>query len=166
MPPNPTSELALLDEEPGAFAFYSWQNLLLVCWPQQATGPAVERLARVREAVDREHPEGLSVIYLIAGNAGLPTPEARAGVQQQMDQYQGRRACLALLVLGKGFGVSAQRGAITGVRMQVPGQFPMLVASEIDEVVEWLPEHHLAGTGVRVGSGELRAVLQRLSATL
>src|SRR5690348_398611 len=115
MPPNPMSKLALLDEEPGAFAFFAWHNILIVRWSQQATGPAVERLARVREAHDIEHPEGVSVIYLIAGNAGLPTAEARAGVQQQMAEYQGRRACLALLIQGKGFGVSAQRAAITGV---------------------------------------------------
>ncbi|HEX6245295.1 MAG TPA: hypothetical protein VFZ61_30445, partial [Polyangiales bacterium] len=74
MSPHPTHEaktrLALLDQEPGAFGFYGWQNILIVRWSQQATGAAVERLSRVREGFDSEHPEGVSVIYLIAGNAG------------------------------------------------------------------------------------------------
>lgn len=166
MPPYPTSELTLLDEEPGAFAFYAWQNILFVCWWQSATGPAVERLTRVRESIDGKHPEGLSVVYLIANEAGLPTPEARAGVKELMAKYKDRRACLALMVKGQGFWVSAMRAAITGVRMVVPGQFPMLVCAEVDEVVEWLPEHHAARTGTRLVVAELRAVMQELSSAL
>jgi hypothetical protein len=166
MLPNPTSQPALLDREPGAFAFYLWQNVLIVCWSQRATGPAVDRLVRVRASIDGDHPEGVSVVYLIRDGAGLPTPEARTAVREMMDQYRERRACLAVVLKGQGFWFSAISAAITGVRMLVPGQFPMLVCAEVEEVVAWLPVPHAARTGRRLPPAELRNVLQELCAAL
>ena len=164
--PRSGSNLVLLDSEPGEFALYSWKNLMIACWSTRATGPAMERVSLAREAMGHDHPEGVSVIYLIAENAGLPTPEARAGVEQLMTRYRDQRACLALVVQGEGFWASAMRGAITGVRLLVPGQFPMRICGDVAEVVEWLPELHEERTGIKVEPEALRRVLEGLMAEL
>lgn len=163
-----TTNFALvpLDSEPGAFALYAWQNILFACWSQRATGPAVARVALARETMAREHPEGVSVIYLIAENAGLPTPEARAGVMEMMARYRNKRACLALLIQGGGFWASAMRGAIIGVRLLVPGQFPMLISGEVAEIAAWLPEPHQQHTKTPIDSAALSVLLRQLEATL
>jgi hypothetical protein len=158
--------LALLDSEPGEFAFYSWKNVMITCWSRRATGPAVERVTLAREAMEREHPEGVSVVYLIADNAGLPTPEARAGAKQLMARFRHKRACLALVVQGAGFWASAMRGAITGARLLIPDAFPMRICGDVAEVVDWLPLQHAERTGTKVEPETLRTVLQDLMATL
>lgn len=159
-------ELVLLHTEPGQHAFYTWQNIMITCWSQRATGPAIEKVAQYRERMDREHPEGVSVIYLIANEAGLPTPEARAGVRELMARFSRKRACLAILIEGEGFWASAMRAAITGVRVLVPLNFPMQIFGRVNELAAWLPERHAQQTGVYVAPAELGGVLEQLMATL
>lgn len=139
---------------------------MITCWSQRATGPAIAKVTQLREQMDREHPEGVSVVYLIANDAGLPTPEARAGVKELMARFSNKRACLAILVQGEGFWASAMRAVITGVRILVPLKFPMQIFNDVNELVGWLPERHERQTGVRVAPNELGAVLERLVASL
>jgi hypothetical protein len=161
-----TPKLVPLAAEAGAYAFYSWQNIMITCWSQKATGPAVEQLTRIREALDKEHPEGVSVIYLIREKAGLPTAEARAGVRELMARFSERRACVAVVVQGEGFWSSAMHAAITSVRLLVPKSFHMRIFGRIEEVAEWLPELHRKHTGVRIAPNQLLNVLKQLMATL
>jgi hypothetical protein len=159
-------ELVLLHSEPGSHAFYTWQNIMIACWSQRATGPAIEKIGSLRAAMHDRHPEGVSVIYLIADGAGLPTPEARAGVKELMVRFSQHRACLAILVQGGGFWASAMRAVITGVRLLVPLKFAMGVFGKVQELVDWLPERHEGHTGVHVERAQLLSVLQGLIATL
>lgn len=131
-----------------------------------ATGPAVERVALMRKGMHSRHPEGVSIIYLIGKDAGLPTAEARAGVQEMMARFSGQRACLAIIVQGDGFGASAQRAAITGVRVQVEAAFAMQVFDRTEQAAHWLPERHREHTGVAVSPNELVALLDQLMAEL
>jgi hypothetical protein len=159
-------ELVQLAAETGSYAFYCWRNIMITCWSKRATGPAVQRLTVFREALDRDHPEGLSVIYLIRDKAGLPTVEARAGVRELMARFSHRRACLALVVQGEGFWSSAMQATITGVRILVPKSFHMRVFSRVEDVVDWLPKLHKEHTGVSVVPHQLLNVLKQLMATL
>jgi hypothetical protein len=159
-------ELVLLDAEPGAHAFYTWQNIMIACWSQRATGPAIEKITTLRESMHDRHPEGVSVVYLIGDNAGLPTPEARAGVTELMARFSHHRACLGVIVVGSGFWAGAMRAVITGARMLVPLNFPMRVFSDAHELVEWLPARHERRTGVRIQPDQLLSVLQQLVAEL
>lgn len=163
---NTPTSLILLDSEPGEFAYYAWHNIMIACWSKQATGAAVERITRVREALGRKHPEGVSVVYLIGSEAGLPTSEARAGARDLMARFQRQRACLAIVVKGEGFGASAMRAAIAGARLLVGGQFEMRVCSGVEEVVDWLPPLHESATSTRIAPAQLEAVLQELVAGL
>lgn len=166
MPPSTARELTLLDSEPGHFTVHAWQNIMFVCWLQRGTGRAVQRVAEQREVLDKRHPEGVSVVHLIADQAGLPTPEARAGVKELIVRYRHQRACLAIIVRGEGFWASGMRAVITGVQMLVPGQLTMRVFSEAEPVATWLPAEHVSRTGVEVLPDELLTVLRRLLAEL
>jgi hypothetical protein len=166
MAPSATPELKLLDSEPGSFAFYTWQNIMIACWSKRAEGHSIERIARLRESMADAHPEGVSVIYLIANEAGLPTAEARAGVRQLMARFSKQRACLAIVIQGEGFWASGMRAVITGVRLLVPIKFPMGVFAGVDAVAQWLPEWHERRTGVRLAPGQLLGVLEQLMAAL
>jgi hypothetical protein len=166
MAPITTHELILLDSDSDSYAFYTWQNIMIACWSKRATGPAIKKIARLREAMSVQYPEGASVIYLIADQAGLPTAEAREGVRELMDRFSEQRACLALVVFGEGFWPGAMRAAIAGVRLVARSKFPMKVCGRVEDVVEWLPERHVRHTGRRIVPSELLNVLQRLAASL
>ena len=164
--PTTPIEPVLLHREPGAHAFYTWRNVMITTWSQRATGTAIEKVTALREQMDRDHPEGVSVIYLIGNGAGMPTPEARAGVKELMARFHNKRACIAILVQGEGFWASAMRAVITGVRLLVPLSFPMQVFGDAKELIAWLPERHQRHTGIRIGPRELQTVLEQLLATL
>lgn len=159
-------ELVLHDAETGVCAFYGWRNIVIACWSKQATGPTMQRLARVREKIDREHPEGVSVVYLIANGAGLPTEEARAVAGELMERYRDKRATLAVVVFGEGFWASAMRAANTGVHAQLRSSVPFRTLNDVEEVVSWLPAQHEDLTGVHIVPEELRTILESLAAKL
>jgi hypothetical protein len=64
----------------------------------------------------------------LQGGTG-PTIERVARVRELMD--------------GEGFWASAQRTAVTGVRMQVSDESAMSIFSNLHELVAWLPQEHL-----------------------
>jgi hypothetical protein len=163
MVPTIVHELILLDSDSDSYAFYTWQNIMIACWSKRATGPAIEKIARLREAMNVQHPEGVSVVYLIADQAGLPTAEARDGVRKLMQRYSKQRACLAIVVFGEGFWASAMRAAIAGVHLLARSTFPMRVCGRVEDVVEWLPERHERHTRRHIEPEELQSVLQRLA---
>lgn len=159
-------ELVLLDSEAGAYAFYSWHNVMVACWSKQGTGLSLQRLMRLREALDQQHPEGISVVWLIADRAGLPTAEARSNAKELMERYRDKRAALGLVLFGEGFWVSAMRAAIIGVQAMTRGKIPLKIFSQIADLVEWLPAQHESRTGVRLDRDELTGVLQALAREL
>jgi hypothetical protein len=163
MPSDRAHELVLLDAETGHFAAYGWGNILFLRWWQGGTGPTLERVAHIRERLDGEHLEGVSVVYLVAASAGLPTPEARAAVGQLLARYRDRRACLAVVFEGEGFWASAQRAAVTNVRMQVADESALDIFSNLQELVAWFPQEHRKRTSVSISSDELRALLERIA---
>jgi hypothetical protein len=166
MTPTLPREVVLHDADPGAFAFYSWQNVAIACWTKQGTGDSLQRLMRVRETLHHKHPEGVSVIWLIADRAGLPTAEARANAKELMERYRERRAALACVLFGEGFWVSAMRAAITGVQALVPGKVPLKIFSTVEDVARWLPPEHEHHTAVRLDQATLLDVLRTLAARL
>ena len=155
-----SSELTLLDSEPGAFAFYAWENTTLIVWAAQATGAALERLAVISATMVESCPEGVSNIHIVAHGAPLPTPEARAGFVRLMEQYEAQLACVAVVLEGSGFWAATLRSVITGMRMVSPRTFPMRFHESIEEVPIWLPQEHLKLTGVRLEPARLSGVLQ------
>jgi hypothetical protein len=163
MPSDPARELVLLDAETGHFAAYGWANILFLRWWQGGTGPTLERVARIRERLDGEHPEGVSVVYLVAASVGLPTPEARAAVGQLLARYRDRRACLGVVFEGEGFWASAQRAVVTNVRMQVADESALSIFNNLPELIAWLPAEHHKRTRVSISSGEFRALLERIT---
>jgi hypothetical protein len=163
MPSDRAHELVSLDAETGHFAAYGWANILFLRWWQGGTGPTLERVARIRERLDGEHPEGVSVVYLVAASAGLPTPEARAAIGQLLARYRDRRACLGVVFEGEGFWASAQRAAVTNVRMQVADESALSIFSNLPELIAWLPSEHRKRTRVSISSDEFRTVLERIT---
>jgi hypothetical protein len=70
--------VATLEAEPGHFSLYAWKNIMIVCWSKHGTGPTMQKVARLRDEIGRLHPEGISVIYLVAHGSGLPDADARS----------------------------------------------------------------------------------------
>ncbi len=154
-------QLVCLDSEPGKFAFFGWQNVLVSVWLAAGTGAAVERLGNATRPYEKFHPRGVSNIHLVKGGAGMPTAEARAGFVGLMERYSAWFACIAVSLLGRGFWASALQGAVTGMRMLAPRSFEMRIHDDIEGVLEWLPDEHLRRTGVFLDKDELYAVMNQ-----
>ena len=91
----------------------------------------------------------------------MPTPEARAGFVQMMEQHSKELACVGTVLLGSGFWVSALQSVITGMRMISPRSFDHRINNSFEAVVSWLPKEHRKRTGVSVDPRELHAALDK-----
>ena len=105
-----SSEARLIDSQAGQFAFYLWQNVTIIVWQAQATGPAVARLTAASLPVAASHAEGISSVHIIRQGVGMPTQEARLGLVESATQVGDRLACVGVVLLGAGFWASALRG--------------------------------------------------------
>jgi hypothetical protein len=154
-------QLICLASAPGRFAFFGSQNVMIMVWLSAATGADVELLATAIRPNLKLYPRGQSHIHLVKNGAGMPTAEARAGFAAQMAQYDRQLACVAVALLGRGFWASALQGAITGMRMLAPRSFEMRTHSDLEDIVEWLPDAHGERTGVFLDPAELLAAMNQ-----
>ena len=154
------ASLELLDSEPGAYAVYAWSNTTIVIWPRQAVGATVDRLARVTATKAREFPTGFSNIHVVKDGAGMPSPEAKAGFVRLMQEAGNSLACVATVLLGTGFWVSALQSVITGMRLLAPGQFEHRLFTRIEAAATWVPKPHAARTGVSLESDALLKAIE------
>ena len=122
---------------------------------------AVARLTTVSDPMATAHPEGVSAIHLVQGGTDTPTDEARAGFIEQMTRYESLLACVAVVLLGRGFWASALHAAIVGMQLVAKRPFAFDVVRSIDHVTGSLPAEHLRRTGVALDPKALGDHLRR-----
>jgi hypothetical protein len=150
--------LEILDSELGAFAFFSWQNLIIAVWRAQPTHAAVGRLAARGQSVTERYPRH-SAIHIVHNGTGIPAAEARAAFVELMKGRGPKLACVAAVLLGHGFWASALQGAITGMHMLAPHSLPLRICDSIEAAADWLPQEHFALTGIAINPGALQSAL-------
>jgi len=68
--------------------------------------------------------------------------------------------CVATVFEGGGFWASALRSIATGMRMVAPRSFSWRINSDIDEIVDWIPDEHVKRTGVRLNRRQFVSALK------
>ena len=152
--------LTLVDVEPGVCAIGQWQNVMLVIWWSAAVPAAVERIEQEMIALAHRFPEKNSQIHLVKDRAGVPGPEARAGLIRLMTDYTTSLANCAVVIGGTGFWASTMRSAITSMRFLSTRAFEMRLHGSTAEILDWLPEAHLRQTGVEITRDDLSRILR------
>jgi hypothetical protein len=153
------SELIVLDQEPGSFALYGWQNVAIVVWASPATGPFVDRLARALRPFIDAHPEGITNVHLVTRAAGTPTAAAREGFVDMMTTHSRRLACVAIVLEGGGLWAAPLKSAIVGMRGLAPRSFQLRMHDSLEDVPRWVTRAHLKRTGVLLHPKQLRSLL-------
>lgn len=157
--PSKPAPLERIAEYPGVVTISGWQNLRIVSWVAQATGPAVDEVALAMDR-SREYPQ-YSWVHLIRDGLGLPDADARAGFVRMMTERSNELACVAVVVGGTGFWASAMRNAVIGLRVFAPRKFELRLHGTTDEVVKWLPGAHQRTTKVELPANLLREWLKQ-----
>jgi hypothetical protein len=85
----------------------------------------------------------------------LPEAEARAQLARLIRTHAGTLAALAVVLRGDGFWASGVRGLLTAIAMLSPRDSKLRIVASFDDVTAWLPELHLARTGVRLPAAAL-----------
>lgn len=142
---------------PGQYAFYRWGNVAINIWLAQPNGVMVECLRDLTAQAARSLPEGISSIHWLVEGVGLPTGAARAGLRDLSEEYREWIAAVGVVIDGGGFWASALRSAVNGIAMASDTRFVPRLYSNVDGLVDWLPEAHRRGTGVQIRGAALRA---------
>jgi hypothetical protein len=73
--------------------------------------------------------------------------------------------CLAVILGGTGFWVSAMRSVVTGLRAVAPRVLDLRVHGKFEELLEWFPAEHLKRTGVNIDLDAFKRMLESVAAT-
>ena len=155
-----TPPAALLELDPGRFAFSLWRNVSISLWANQPTLAGAERYQALSKRLDNELPEGRSHVTFILNNIAAPTPEANAIFAHVTGYRMTTLKCMAIVLEGTGFWASGIRGLITNLTMSSAEPVLMDIGETIERVVEWLPVHHAQRTTVQLDPAELKRVLE------
>lgn len=161
----PDSGFRWVDTEPQVCALGMRENLTVIVWWTQATAEAVQRVARLTREVCVEHGR-MSNVHLIRDGALVPTPQARNGFVRMMKEHAEQLANVAVVVGGSGFWASMMRSAVTGMRFVSPRTFELRLHAAPQEIVDWLPQAHLARCGNSLPGAALAEVLDAAARTL
>ena len=155
---QPTStDLEVLRLEPRVFAYCGWRNFSIGVWVGQATLPAVEGMLRMSEDLELRFPNGRSSVLFVTDKVPAPTQEARQAFARA---YTPKLSCMAMVLEGDGFWASGIRSMSANVHRSADTPALLRVNNDIEQVVAWLPQQHLAHTGVNVSADELARVLR------
>lgn len=137
---------------------FAWKNVIVFVWRGNATADLLLKVAPVIEA--RWRAVGLmSCVNLVQKIFSLPNEEQRQAFKKISEKVTGKYATVVIVLEGTGFFFSAARGLVTGLLVVTRQQYTVNIASNIAEVVRWLPDKHMAATGVPLDPAELEAVL-------
>jgi hypothetical protein len=143
-----------------SFAFYRYKNVAINVWLARPDVAGAQRLLDLTAESARRSPQArLSSVHLLDQRVGIPTSEARALFAQTLTRHRDHVACIAAVLAGEGFWVSALLGAITGVMALLPSPVPLRYFTHTRELAQWLPAEHLRLAGERVQEAELIACL-------
>jgi hypothetical protein len=147
--------LSLVDHEPGAFAMYSWKNVVVVVWRGEATESHVRRLANAIVRLTPGWPSGFSAVHVTYQGGALPSAGARSVFMEMMGRHGGHIVGTGVVLKGNGFWASAVQGVITGLRMLSPKSFSIRIEHTVPPVAQWLAPMHTERTGTTVHPNEL-----------
>lgn len=142
----------------------TWRNITLGVWAGEATVTLATQFANVADQAVAQSSSKLSSVHLIINDAPVPGAEARAVLDALAERHAARTACVATMIEGSGFRVSAMRSFLTGMLVLRRQPFKVKTCATIDEVANWMAERHTEDSGVAVTSDELRTVLSTLRA--
>jgi hypothetical protein len=77
-----------------------------------------------------------------------------------MHEHSTSLACVATVLLGTGFWVSALQSVATGLRMLSPRSFDHRTTNSIESTVAWVPKVHRERTGVEIDPEHLQTALE------
>jgi hypothetical protein len=138
LPGARTSELLRLAAEPGAYAFYRWENVAINAWASQPTAAAVQVLSELTERSVRECPGGIVSIHWLDEGVALPTADARVGLGALAKRYPKHVLCVGVLLAGSGFWASATRSALTGIMLLAPRSFALRFFGDVGELSAYI----------------------------
>jgi hypothetical protein len=142
----------------GRCHFSLYRNIAIGVWVAQANEAGAEAALRVSKEMASRFPDGhSSVAFLLDGLPG-PLPEAMPALTKLFAR-RSDLACTAIILEGSGFWASGLRSMINNSRREGGGEVPLKIASAIDQVVDWLSEHHQKQTGIAVAVPDLQAAL-------
>jgi hypothetical protein len=161
-----SDELTIMGSFPDAYQVALWQNISVTAWFGRATLPAAQELSRIvaRTALLTTG-QRVSVIYLVAEEFGLPDSDVRDVLLNIMKDNAHLVGCIAVILGGTGFWVSAMRGVVTGLRVVAPSALDVRVHGKAEELLGWFPAEHLKRTGVQLDLVAFGRMLKSVATT-
>jgi hypothetical protein len=151
----------IVHDSPG-FIMATWRNVALHVWTAQATPAQVDALDEQSARLTSAHPEGISAVHVIAGNAPLPDKDVRERLRQVTTRHAKHLACVCHVVEGSGFWASALHSFLTGLHFLTREPFKLHICADISAAARWVPAPHARKTRASIAPEELERALAYL----
>jgi hypothetical protein len=150
--------LDTLAVERGCCHFSAYKNISISVWVGQATVPSVQAAQRAAKEMTARHPNRHSTVSFVLDGLPAPVPEAMP-LLAKMIGGSGQLACAVTILEGSGFWASGLRSMLNNSHREGGGGALLKIATALDQVVDWLSEHHYDETGVALAPSQLLEAL-------
>jgi hypothetical protein len=140
-----------------------WHDIAIVVWATQATVPLIEEFARLAEQVTQRHPR-VSTVQLLATGSTIPTPDARAALNDLIARYADRAVGCAAIMEGSGFWASMMRSFLTGLQLFQRDGWKTKFCATSREAAQWLADLHAHQFDEILDAEQLTAAIDQLNA--
>ena len=142
-------------------AVAAWRGHTLALWADSRTVEAAESLARTALQLARERPGRSVYISVIRKGQRIPPPDVRSVYVRLGRALREDILCIAAVVEGSGFQVSAMRSMITGFGIAARALFPLRCFATLDQAADWAGAR-LRAVGEHLDAAELSRAFDAL----
>jgi hypothetical protein len=123
--------------------------------------PLINELTRLAEVMAQRSSRVTTVQFLAAGSS-IPTPDARAALNEMIVRYADRLIACAAIMEGTGFWASMMRSFLTGLQLFQRNAWSTKFFSTPSEAAHWLATLHASELGVTIDPEQLVAAMTQL----
>lgn len=135
-----------------------WRSFAIVAWQSRADGPSAKEAVRFADQLIGKT-QKFSVIHVVEGTAGLPTPEGRNEFVAITKRHNDYVACVGVLMPESQVVASMLRVFVRGIHTLNPGALETIVEREVSVLARKVAQTHERRAAQRFDPIELESAI-------
>jgi len=135
-----------------------WQDFAIIAWQSRADGATAREVTEFADLLIEEC-ETFSIVHVVEGSAGLPTPEGRDELVAAAKKNNQHVACVGVLMPESQVIASMLRVFVRGFRTLLRGALGTVVEGDLTTLARKVAEIHGRRTNAAIDAGELESAI-------
>src|SRR5262245_57929704 len=133
--------MIMAEQSAGGIPVLVWNDILVVIDDGKGRPFDYKLLQKLATERAQKHSAGIGVLTVIPKDATPPSAEARAAMNEAINNVLGSLRCLCYLVEGTGFQGAMVRAVLTGMRFLGQRPYATHVSTDLEDALGWMLGH-------------------------